>query len=135
MKDLQDRGFTYSMDARWGATSRDCSSAVCESYNLGNGNTVTMDSTQLPNHGFEKVVDNPYMADGWSAQRGDVFILYPNGSSPAASAGAAGHTGIFIDNVNIIHMNYASNGVSIDHCANVFSSYYGLNVWRPTRAN
>src|SRR5574344_2138335 len=28
MKDLQDRGFTYSMDARWGATSRDCSSAV-----------------------------------------------------------------------------------------------------------
>ena len=135
MKDLQTRGFTYSMDARWGATSRDCSSAVCESYNLGNGNTVTMDSTQLPNHGFEKVVENPYMADGWSAQRGDVFILYPNGSSPAASAGAAGHTGIFIDNVNIIHMNYASNGVSIDHCANVFSSYYGLNVWRPTRAN
>ena len=94
-----------------------------------------MDSTQLPNHGFEKVVENPYMSDGWSAQRGDVFILYPNGSSPAASAGAAGHTGIFIDNVNIIHMNYASNGVSIDHCANVFSSYYGLNVWRPTRAN
>ena len=23
MKDLQTRGFTYSMDARWGATSRD----------------------------------------------------------------------------------------------------------------
>ena len=135
MKDLQNQGFTYSMDARWGASSRDCSSAVCESYNLGNGNTVSMDSTLLPNNGFEKVVDNPYMADGWSAQRGDVFVLYPNGSSPAASGGAAGHTGIFIDNTNIIHMNYAANGVSIDNCANVFSSYYGLNVWRPTRAN
>lgn len=135
MKELQDKGFTYSMDARWGPSSRDCSSAVCESYNLGNGNTVTMDSTQLPNHGFEKVVNNPYMSPGWSAQRGDVFILYPNGSTPAASGGAAGHTGIFIDNTNIIHMNYASNGVSIDNCANVFSSYYGLNVWRPTRAN
>ena len=48
MKDLQDRGFTYSMDARWGASSRDCSSAVCESYNLGNGNTVTMARTLLP---------------------------------------------------------------------------------------
>lgn len=135
MKDLQAQGFTYSMDARWGASSRDCSSAVCESYNLGNGNTVTMDSTQLPNHGFEKVVDNPYMGDGWGAQRGDVFILYPNGSSPSASGGAAGHTGIFIDSTNIIHMNYASNGVSIDECRNVFSNYYGLNIWRPTRAN
>ena len=135
MKDLQTQGFTYSMDARWGTSSRDCSSAVCESYNLGNGNTVSMDSTVLPNHGFEKVVDNPYMKGGWSAQRGDVFILYPNGSSPSASGGAAGHTGIFIDNTNIIHMNYAANGVSIDNCANVFSNYYGLNIWRPTRAN
>ena len=34
MKELQDRGFTYSMDARWGATSRDCSSAVCESRGI-----------------------------------------------------------------------------------------------------
>lgn len=135
MKDLQNQGFTYSMDYRWGSSSRDCSSAVCESYNLGNGNTVSMDSTQLPNHGFTKVVDNPYMSDGWGAQRGDVFILYPNGSSPAASGGAAGHTGIFIDSTNIIHMNYASNGVSIDDCRNVFSNYYGLNVWRPTHAN
>lgn len=135
MKDLQTQGFTYSMDARWGPSSRDCSSAVCESYNLGNGNTVSMDSTLLPNHGFEKVVENPYMSDGWSAQRGDVFILYPNGSSPSASGGAAGHTGIFIDNTNIIHMNYAANGVSIDNCANVFSNHYGLNIWRPKRAN
>ena len=135
MKDLQSQGFTYSMDARWGSSSRDCSSAVCESYNLGNGNTVSMDSTLLPNNGFEKVVDNPYMSDGWGAQRGDVFILYPNGSSPSASGGASGHTGIFIDNTNIIHMNYASNGVSIDNCANVFSKNYGLNVWRPTRVN
>ena len=135
MKDLQNQGFTYSMDARWGTSSRDCSSAVCESYNLGNGNTVSMDSTLLPNNGFEKVVDNPYMAGGWSAQRGDVFILYPNGSTPSASGGASGHTGIFIDNTNIIHMNYASNGVSIDHCGNVFSSHYGLNIWRPKRAN
>lgn len=135
MKDLQSQGFTYSMDARWGASSRDCSSAVCESYNLGNGNTVSMDSALLPNNGFEKVVNNPYMAGGWSAQRGDVFILYPNGSSPAASGGASGHTGIFIDNTNIIHMNYASNGVSIDNCGNVFSNHYGLNIWRPKRAN
>lgn len=135
MKDLQTQGFTYSMDARWGPRSRDCSSAVCESYNLGNGNTVSMDSTLLPNNGFEKVVDNPYMKGGWSALRGDVFILYPNGSSPSASGGASGHTGIFIDSTNIIHMNYASNGVSIDNCANVFSNYYGLNIWRPKRAN
>lgn len=135
MKDLQNKGFTYSMDARWGPSSRDCSSAVCESYNLGNGNTVSMDSTLLPNNGFEKVVNNPYMSGGWSAQRGDVFILYPNGSSPAASGGASGHTGIFIDNTNIIHMNYASNGVSVDNCANVFSNHYGLNIWRPKRAN
>lgn len=135
MKSLQKAGFTYSMDARWGPSSRDCSSAVSEAYNLGNGNTVSMDSTSLPNAGFEKVVENPYMSPGWSAQRGDVFILYPNGSSPSASGGAAGHTGIFIDNVNIIHMNYASNGVSIDNCSNVFSNYYGLNIWRPTRAN
>lgn len=135
MKDLQNKGFTYSMDARWGPSSRDCSSAVCESYNLGNGNTVSMDSTLLPNNGFEKVVNNPYMSGGWSAQRGDVFILYPNGSSPSASGGASGHTGIFIDNTNIIHMNYASNGVSVDNCANVFSSHYGLNIWRPKRAN
>ena len=31
-----------------------------------------------------------------------------------ASAGAFGHTGMFIDSVNIIHCNYAYNGISIN---------------------
>ncbi|WP_227990307.1 peptidoglycan amidohydrolase family protein, partial [Streptococcus ruminantium] len=41
---------------------------------------------------------------------GDIFIWGRRGES----AGAGGHTGIFVDGDNIIHCNYAHNGISVN---------------------
>ncbi|WP_155995733.1 peptidoglycan amidohydrolase family protein, partial [Streptococcus ruminantium] len=60
----------------------------------------------LMNNGFELVAENT----AWDAKRGDVFIWGRRGES----AGAGGHTGIFVDGDNIIHCNYAHNGISVN---------------------
>ena len=113
MKARQGR-VSYSMEERDGDDSYDCSSSVY--YALRSAGAVSAgwavnteyEHNWLINNGYELISENT----PWDAQRGDVFIWGRKG----ASAGAGGHTGIFIDENNIIHCNYAYNGISVnDH--------------------
>ncbi|WP_155964094.1 peptidoglycan amidohydrolase family protein [Streptococcus ruminantium] len=103
---------TYSMDYRNGPDSYDCSSAVY--YALTAGGAISAgwavnteyEHDWLMNNGFELVAENT----AWDAKCGDIFIWGRRGES----AGAGGHTGIFVDGDNIIHCNYAHNGISVN---------------------
>jgi len=101
---------TYSMAARLGPHSYDCSSAVYISLRLAGGlpigvNIGNTDSLfgDLERNGWTRVTDG-------SRKRGDVFIWGRRG----ASGGAAGHTGYYIDTSRIIHCAYGYNGIHID---------------------
>lgn len=106
----------YSMAVRLGPNSYDCSSAVYLSLIAGGflpagsmGNTDTLFG-HLENAGWQQV--KPDASGNYPAKRGDVFIWGDRG----ASGGAAGHTGIFIDNNdNIIHCNYGFNGITVNN--------------------
>lgn len=115
MYQLQKNGITYSMDGSRVGTdgTADCSGAVYAALRTGGMpsagyvlNTEGMHNWLLAN-GWQRVADN----SDWNAQRGDVFIWGKIGES----AGAGGHTGIFVDGQNIIHCNYAHNGVSVNN--------------------
>ena len=106
---------SYSMDYRNGPNSYDCSSAIYhaliyagilpQSFRIGNTETEFVD---LPKFGFQRIEAdvNGYIA----TQRGDIFIWGKQGYT----LGANGHTGIFIDNDNIIHCAYAYKGIHTD---------------------
>lgn len=110
---------TYSMNARLGPASYDCSSAVYFALIAGGflppGNMGNTDSLfgDLEASGWQKVVLNS--KGYYDVKRGDIFIWGDRG----ASGGAAGHTGIFTDDKDtIIHCNYGYNGISVnDHDA------------------
>ena len=106
---------SYSMDYRNGPNSYDCSSAIYYAliyagilpagFRIGNTETEFVD---LPKFGFQRIEAdvNGYIA----TQRGDIFIWGKQGYT----LGANGHTGIFIDNDNIIHCAYAYKGIHTD---------------------
>lgn len=104
---------SYSMDYRNGPDSYDCSSSVCSALiYAGASNPGWLLNTEymhdwLVQNGYQLIAEN---AD-WDSLRGDVFIWGMRGQS----AGAGGHTGIFIDPDNIIHCNYARNNITIDN--------------------
>lgn len=106
---------SYSMDYRNGPNSYDCSSAIYHAliyagilpagFRIGNTETEFVD---LPKFGFQRIEadTNGYIP----TQRGDIFIWGKQGYT----LGANGHTGIFIDNDNIIHCAYAYKGIHTD---------------------
>lgn len=106
---------SYSMTYRNGPNSYDCSSAIYHSliyagilpqgFRIGNTETMFVD---LPKFGFQRIEadSNGYIP----TQRGDIFIWGKQGYT----LGANGHTGIFIDNDNIIHCAYAYKGIHTD---------------------
>ncbi|HEM5109720.1 TPA: glucosaminidase domain-containing protein [Streptococcus suis] len=104
---------TYSMDYRNGPGSYDCSSSVY--YALMSAGAITAgwavnteyEHDWLVKNGYTLIAENSVFA----AQRGDIFIWGRRGQS----SGAGGHTGIFVDSNNIIHCNYARNGITIDN--------------------
>ncbi|WP_332059051.1 peptidoglycan amidohydrolase family protein [Streptococcus canis] len=104
---------SYSMNYRNGPNSYDCSSSVCSALiYAGASNPGWLLNTEymhdwLVQNGYQLIAEN---AD-WASLRGDVFIWGMRGQS----AGAGGHTGIFIDPDNIIHCNYARNNITIDN--------------------
>ena len=115
MYQLQGAGVTYSMyGSRTGSDgTADCSGAVYAALRAGGMpsagyvlNTESMHAWLLAN-GWKQVAND----SDWNAQRGDVFIWGKIGES----GGAGGHTGIFIDGQNIIHCNYAHDGVSVNN--------------------
>lgn len=114
MYQLKNRGITYSMSgSRIGTDgTADCSGAVYISLvNAGATkysypvNTESEHAWLIAN-GFDLVAFNK----SWNMQRGDVLIFGIKGRS----AGAGGHTAIAVDHNNVIHCNYAHNGVSVN---------------------
>lgn len=103
---------SYSMINRNGPNSYDCSSSVYhaliyagilpQGFRIGNTETMFVD---LPKFGFQRINGD---ANGFvPTQRGDIFIWGKQGQT----SGADGHTGIFIDNDNIIHCSAGYNGI------------------------
>lgn len=126
---------SYSMDFRDGPDSYDCSSSMYYALRSAGAssagwavNTEYMHAWLIEN-GYELISENA----PWDAKRGDIFIWGRKG----ASAGAGGHTGMFIDSDNIIHCNYAYDGISVnDHDERWY--YAGqpyFYVYRLTNAN
>ena len=126
---------SYSMDYRNGPNSYDCSSSIYhaliyagilpQGFRIGNTETEFVD---LPKFGFQRIEAdvNGYIA----AQRGDIFIWGKQGYT----LGANGHTGIYLDNDNIIHCAYAYNGIHTDNhddLARVNNTQY-LTIFRYT---
>lgn len=113
MKARQGR-VSYSMEERDGDNSYDCSSSVY--YALRSAGAVSAGWAVNTEYEHDWLIKNGYTLISentpFDAQRGDVFIWGRKG----ASAGAGGHTGIFIDSDNIIHCNYRYDGISVnDH--------------------
>ena len=104
---------TYSMEYRNGPNSYDCSSAVY--YALMAGGAISAGWAVNTEYEHDWLVKNGYtlIAENtdWDAKRGDIFIWGKRGQS----SGAGGHTGIFVDPDNIIHCNYARNGITVDN--------------------
>ena len=107
---------SYSMNYRNGPNSYDCSSAIYhaliyagilpQGFRIGNTETEFVD---LPKFGFQRIEAD---ANGYiPTQRGDIFIWGKQGYTN----GADGHTGIFIDQNNIIHCAYGYNGIHTDN--------------------
>ena len=107
---------SYSMINRNGVSSYDCSSAIYHAliyagilpagFRIGNTETEFVD---LPKFGFQRIEAdvNGYIP----TQRGDIFIWGKQGYT----LGANGHTGIYLDNDNIIHCSYGYNGIHTDN--------------------
>lgn len=104
---------TYSMDYRNGPGSYDCSSAVY--YALMSAGALTAGWAVNTEYQHDWLIKNGYKLiaenQDWNAKRGDVFIWGRRGQS----SGAGGHTGIFVDPDNIIHCNYARNGITVNN--------------------
>jgi len=104
---------SYSMEERDGDDSYDCSSSMYYSLRSAGASSAgwavntEYEHDWLIKNGYELIAENTEC----NAQRGDIFIWGRKG----ASAGAFGHTGMFIDSDNIIHCNYAYNGISINN--------------------
>lgn len=105
---------TYSMDYRNGPDSYDCSSSIyyallsAGAVSAGLAVNTEYEHGWLEKNGYELISEN----QPWDAQRGDIFIWGRKGYS----SGAGGHTGMFIDSDNIIHCNWAYDGISVnDH--------------------
>lgn len=114
MYQLKNRGVTYSMSgSRIGTDgTADCSGAVYISLVKGGAKphsypvNTESEHAWLITNGFELISFNKT----WNMQRGDVLIFGLKGQS----AGAGGHTAIAVDHSNVIHCNYAHNGVSVN---------------------
>lgn len=116
---------TYSMNARTGPSSYDCSSAVYYAmkeagftdYTGWPFSTESMHDPLLKN-GFELVAENKSI----KLQQGDVIVWGKRGYS----AGAGGHTMVMMNDTDIIHCNYGGNGITVNNYAAYVS---GRNVY------
>ena len=98
----------YSMYARMGPSSYDCSSAVHFAAKhaglLPSNHYIGSTETLFSMKG--KYLDEISRSD---IRYGDIFVAGRQG----ASGGAGGHTGAVLDKNRIIHCNYGSNGIAI----------------------
>lgn len=116
----------YSMAARMGPYSYDCSSAVFFALIAGGflkqgtgiGNTESL-------YRLEGSLLTPISRS--QVRRGDIFVAGKKGGS----AGSAGHTGIFVDNQRIIHCTYSKKNANfaITPAKGWMGDYSGLPVY------
>ncbi|EOH94858.1 peptidoglycan amidohydrolase family protein [Enterococcus pallens] len=116
----------YSMAARMGPYSYDCSSAVFFALIAGGflkqgtgiGNTESL-------YRLEGTLLTPISRS--QVRRGDIFVAGKKGGS----SGSAGHTGIFIDNDRIIHCTYskANANFAVTPAKGWMGDYSGLPVY------
>lgn len=109
--------YSMSYPARLGPLFRDCSSfvlacaisvgAVPKDY--AGGTTETL--YRLNGVYLEEI----YNYD--DVRKGDIFIMGKEG----ASMGAAGHTGIFLSQDQILHCSYSADGVRVDKASHVLN--------------
>lgn len=103
---------TYSMARRDGASSYDCSSSIYYALRSAgasdNGWAVNTEYEHdwLIKNGYQLVAENELLYP----KRGDIGIWGKRGFS----AGAGGHTFMFVDESNIIHCNYGYNGITVN---------------------
>lgn len=104
---------TYSMDYRNGPNSYDCSSSVY--FALMSAGAISAGWAVNTEYEHDWLIKNGYTLvaedQDWDSKCGDIFIWGQRGQS----SGAGGHTGIFIDPDNIIHCNYAHNGITVNN--------------------
>ena len=107
---------TYSMANRGGPNSYDCSSAL---YNA----LIAADVFKKGKMGTTATLAADLKAAGWvktdSPIRGDVFVF-----TAGQGGHQYGHTGMFINKNEIIHMNGAANGISINKFTYSFATIY-----------
>lgn len=116
----------YSMAARMGPYSYDCSSAVFFALIAGGflkqgtgiGNTESL-------YRLEGTLLTPISRS--QVRRGDIFVSGRKG----ASSGSAGHTGIFVSNSQIIHCTYSKGkaNFAVTPAAGWMGDYSGLPVY------
>lgn len=117
---------SYSMTARMGPYSYDCSSAVFFALIAGGflkqgtgiGNTESL-------YRLEGTLLNPISRA--QARRGDIFVAGKKGGS----SGSAGHTGIFVNNSQIIHCTYSKGkyNFAVTTAEGWMGDYSGLPVY------
>ncbi|GCF92510.1 endolysin [Enterococcus florum] len=111
---IQRQGKVYYYMGGRGPNAYDCSSSVYFAM-------VAAGYFPPGKMGYTDTLFNDLEAIGWkktsSPVKGDIFIWGVRGSS----GGAAGHTGMFINEKDIIHCNAGSNGISVDNYANSHS--------------
>lgn len=107
---------TYSMSNRYGPGSYDCSSAL---YNALDYAGIFPDGKM----GYTGTVARDLKAIGWkkttSPVKGDVFVF-----TAGQGGHEYGHTGMFINSTQIIHMNGSANGISINTFSYSFADIY-----------
>ena len=114
---------TYSMSARLGPDSYDCSSAVF--FALMAGGYIaegTWPGTTESLFALEGTLLTAISRD--EVQEGDIFVAGVKGNS----LGAGGHTGVALSNSSIIHANYSDNGISTTPIEG-YTSYAGIPTY------
>ena len=125
---------SYSMEDRDGPDSYDCSSSVYYALRSAGASSAgwavntEYEHDWLIKNGYELIAEN----QEWDAQRGDIFIYGRRGYS----AGAGGHTGMFVDSENIIHCNYARNGITVNNHDSIWNAagqpyFYAYRLTNP----
>lgn len=98
-----DKGYTYSMQNRWGPTSYDCSAFIITAWKkagVSTGASYTGDMARyFTKHDFKNVPNLVNIITGEGLKAGDVLVWNAPGTS---GAGADGHTCMYIGEGRIV---------------------------------
>lgn len=101
--DQCDKGYTYSMQNRWGPTSYDCSAFIITAWKKAGVNTGASYTGDMASYftksGFTNVANIVEIVSGNGLQAGDVLVWNKEGTS---GAGGDGHTCMYIGDGRIV---------------------------------